>query len=44
MKEKDKTPSSGQLIDCSRCKGSGKTNGDDCIKCKGTGKVNLLLD
>ena len=44
MKEDNKNPSSGQLIDCSKCKGSGYRNGDICIKCHGTGKVNLLLE
>lgn len=44
MKEDNKNQSTGQLIDCPVCKGSGKTNGDVCYKCKGTGSINLLLD
>ena len=44
MNENNKNQSSGQLIDCPNCKGTGKANGDKCTKCDGTGKVNLLLD
>ena len=43
MKEDNKNPSSGQLIDCPKCKGSGSINDGVCTKCDGTGKVNLLL-
>lgn len=44
MEKENKKLSSGKLIDCPSCKGSGSFNGDTCGKCNGTGKVNLLLD
>jgi RecJ-like exonuclease len=43
MEEDNKKSSSGKLINCPNCKGSGSVNGDTCSKCDGTGKVNLLL-
>lgn len=43
MENDNKNTSSGKLIDCPSCKGTGTTNGDSCRKCNGTGKVNLLL-
>ena len=44
MEENNKKQSSGKLIDCPKCNGSGNINGDVCTKCNGTGKINLLLE